>query len=128
MGMIDSQLIYSDKQTLATGDSTNTIDFKYKWNKTGAFLQLIGHGITVATAVQVTVKDSDDGVTFTDREVQTFTVANIMAGQCAIALARPLKRFTKLTYTVTGAPGAGSAITAFITEALSSPSIYPSNR
>jgi len=128
MGMIDSQLIYSDKQTLAAGDSTNTIDFKYKYNGTGGFIQLIGHQVAGATGITVTVKDSDDGSTWRDRETQTFNDINALnSSQCAIALARPLRRFTKLTYAVAGTVSGGS-ITAFITNQVESPSIYPVNR
>lgn len=127
MGTIDSQLLYSDKQTLAAADSTNTIDLKYKFNGTAGFLQLIGFGITGATAVTVTIKDSPDGVTFTSRETQTFTTADTNSGQAAIALAKPLQRFSKLSYTLTGTITAG-VITAFITNTLERASIYPTNR
>lgn len=127
MGMIDKNLMYSDKQTLAAADSTNTIDFKYKFNGTGGFLQLVGFGITGATAVSVTVKDSVDGTTWISRESQTFTTADVNSGQAAIALAKPLQRFSKLTYALTGTITAG-VITAFITNTLEHASIYPVNR
>lgn len=127
MGMIDKNLMYSDKQTLAAADSTNTIDFKYKFNGTGGFLQLVGFGITGATAVTVTVKDSVDGATWISRETQTFTTADVNSGQAAIALAKPLQRFSKLSYALTGAITAG-VITAFITNTLERASIYPVNR
>lgn len=127
MGMIDKNLMYSDKQTLAAADSTNTIDFKYKFNGTGGFLQLVGFGITGATAVTVTVKESVDGTTWVSREVQTFTTADVNSGQAAIALAKPLQRFSKLTYALGGTITAG-VITAFITNTLERASIYPVNR
>lgn len=127
MGAMDKQLVFSDKQTLAAGDSTNTLDFKYKFNNTGGFLQLHGHGVTGSTAVTVTVKESDDGSTWADRETMTFATADFNKGTCAIALAKPLKRYAKLTYALTGAITAGT-VTAFLTNVIESPNIYPTNR
>lgn len=127
MGMIDKNLLFSDKQTLAAADSTNTIDWKYKFNGACGFLQLIGFGITGATAVTVTVKDSPDGTTWTSRETQTFTTADMNSGQAAIAMSKPLQRYAKLTYALTGTITAG-VITAFLTNTLERASIYPTNR
>lgn len=126
--MIDAQLLFSDKQTFAAADSTNTLDQKYKFNGTGGFLQIIGHGITGATAVTVTVKESDDGTNWISREVQTFSdIPAVNSGQCAIAIGKPLRRFVKLTYAATGTVTAGT-ITAFLTNNVENRSVYPTNR
>lgn len=126
--MIDYQLLFSDKQTFAAADSTNTLDQKYKFNNAGGFIQIIGHAITGATAITVTVKESDDGTTWINRETQTFSdMAAVNSGQCAIAMGKPLKRFCKLTYAATGTVSGGT-ITAFLTNRITSPSVYPTNR
>lgn len=126
--MIDAQLLFSDKQTFAAADSTNTIDQKYDFNNAGGFIQIIGHGIAGATAITVTVKESDDGSTWVNRETQTFSdMAAVNAGQCAIAMGKPLKRFCKLTYAATGSI-TGGTVTAFLTNKIISPSVYPTKR
>lgn len=126
--MIDAQLIFSDKQTLAAGDSTNTLDQKYKWNQACGFLQVIGHGVTGATSVTVTLKESDDNSTWESRETQTFgDIAALNKGLTAMALLRPLKRYVKLTYAIGGTVSAGT-ITAYLTNKVESPSVYPTNR
>ena len=126
--MIDYQLIFSDKQTLAAGDSTNTLDQKYKWNQACGFLQVIGHGVTGATSVTVTLKESDDNSTWESRETQTFSdIAALNKGLTAMALLRPLKRYVKLTYAIGGTVSAGT-ITAYLTNKVTSPSVYPTNR
>lgn len=125
---LDAQLLFSDKQTFAAADSTNTLDQKYKFNSAAGFVQIIGHGITGATSVTVTVKESDDGTTWVNRETQTFSdMAAVNSGQCAIALNKPIKRFVKLTYANGGTVTAGT-ITAFLTNRIVSPSVYPVNR
>lgn len=126
--MIDFQLLFSDKQTLAAGDSTNTLDQKYEFNNAGGFIQIIGHNITGATGITVTVKESANGTTWVDRETQTFSdIAAVNAGQCAIAMGKPLKRFCKLTYAVAGTVSGGT-VTAFLTNKITSPSVYPTKR
>lgn len=123
--MYDKQLEFSSKQTLAAADSTNTLNLGHPYNGTGGFIEFIGHGITSAvTGVTVTVKDSVDGVTFANRESITFTdIAALNDGLASLSLSKPLRQYVKLTYAVTGTP-AGS-ISAFITNSVNRPNIYP---
>lgn len=123
--MEDKQLVLSDQQTLAAADSTNTINLIHPYNGTAGYIEFIGHQIESAvTGITVTVKDSADGVTFASRE--TITITDIKAlnkGYASLSLSKPLRQFVKLTYAVTGT--ASGKITAYITNKITNPSIYP---
>ncbi len=123
--MEDNQLVLSDKQTLAAADSTNTINLIHPYSGTCGFVEFIGHGIgALVTGITVTVKDSADGTTFVAREAINFTdIKALNKGLASLSISKPLRQYVKLTYAVTGA--ASGAISAYITDKINRPNIYP---
>lgn len=124
--MYDKQLEFSDKQTLAAADSTNTLNLIHPYNGTGGFIEFIGHGITSGvTGVSVTVKDcATEGGTYVARETINFTdIKALNKGIASLSLSKPLRQYVKLTYAVTGTPA--GKISAYITNVLNRPNIYP---
>lgn len=123
--MEDKQLVLSDKQTLAAADSTNTINLIHPYSGTCGFIEFIGHKIGAAvTGVTVTVKDSADGTTFASRESITFSdIKALNKGLASLSVSKPLRQYVKLSYTVAGT--ASGSITAYITNDINRPSIYP---
>ena len=124
--MYDKQLEFSDKQTLAAADSTNTLNLIHPYSGTCGFVEFIGHNIgALVTGVTVTVKDCDTAAgTYVARETITFNdIKALNKGLAALSLSKPLRQYVKLTYAVTGT--ASGAISAYITNVLSRPNIYP---
>lgn len=123
--MYDKQTTFSEKQTLAAADSTNTLNLIHPFNGSCGFIEFIGHGIGAAvTGVTVTVKDSADGTTFANRE--TIAISDIEAlnkGYASLSINKPLRQYVKLTYAVTGT--ASGQISAYLTNSIERPNIYP---
>lgn len=123
--LVDSLLTFSDKQALATGNSSNTLDTKFK--STGAVgtpIIMFGHGITPNTVtVMARLQHSDDNSTFTDASTsKAFSVAELAKGQAFYAPAN-LKRYLRVVYTVTGTVTAGQ-ISAFMGNKQDVPATY----
>lgn len=123
--MEDSQLVLSDKQTLASADSTFTLNLVHPYNGTCGYIEFIGHAIGAGvTGVTVTVKDSANGTDFVARESIALTdIKALNKGFASLSISKPLRQYVKLTYAVTGT--ASGAISAFITNEINRPNIYP---
>lgn len=123
--MEDLQLVLSDKQTLAAADSTNTLNLIHPYSGTSGFIEFVGHKVgPLVTAVTVTVKDSANGTDFVARESITITdIKALNKGLASLSISKPLRQYVKLTYAVTGT--AAGQISAYITNKINSPSIYP---
>lgn len=117
--LVDYLLLFSDKQALASGNSTNTLDTKFKSVGTaGLPVCLKGHGIapnTITVAVKLQHSDTEGG-TYTDVSTsKAFSVAELAKG-AYFPVTTNTKRFIRLAYTVTGTVTAGS-ISAWIGKA-----------
>ncbi|MFU8927758.1 Bbp16 family capsid cement protein [Acinetobacter puyangensis] len=116
MALVDHLLQFSDKQALATGNSTNTLDTKFK-NVGTAGLPVIlkGHSIapsSITVAVKLQHSDTEAG-TYTDVSTsKAFSAAELAKGSY-FPVTTNTKRFIRLAYTVTGTVTAG-AISAWI--------------
>lgn len=113
MALVDHLLQFSNKQTIAAGNSTNTLDTVHKSVGTaGLPLCLQGHLLSPDGAtVTVTIEHSDSetsGFT-TVASSKAFTAAELNKGAYFMAN-HASKRFIRLKYAVTGTPtGAISA-------------------
>lgn len=126
MALVDRLLQFSDKQALASGNSTNVLDTKFKNVGTaGLPVVLKGHSI-LPTTVTVTVKlqHSDaEGSGYTDVcASKDFTVAELAKGTY-FPVTTNTKRFIRLVYTVTGTV-TGGTISAYIGNAADMRSDY----
>lgn len=106
MALIDRLLQFSDKQTIAAGASTNTLDTKFKTVGT-ASLPICLQGQTVAPSaatVTVTVEHSDDNSTFVPAATsKAFKAAELNKGAFFYANSAT-KRYVRLSYAVSGTP------------------------
>ncbi|MDC4522602.1 hypothetical protein OHW69_03785 [Acinetobacter baumannii] len=106
MALVDHLLQFSDKQTIAVGASTNTLDTVHKSVGTaGLPVCLQGHVVGPANAtVTVTLEDSADGTTFTAAAAsKAFTAAELNKGTF-FYVNSATKRFIRLSYAVANAP------------------------
>lgn len=123
--LVDYLLTFSDKQALATGNSTTTLDTKAKsTGDAGVPIILFGHNLAPSNlTVAVKLQHSDDNSAFTDAAAsKTFSVAELANGRAFYAPVS-LKRYIRLAYTVTGTVTTG-AITAFMGNAQDIPANY----
>lgn len=106
MALVDHLLQFSDKQTIAAGASTNTLDTVHKSVGTaGLPICLQGHVVAPANAtVTVTLQESDDGTTFTSAAAsKAFSAAELNKGTF-FYVNSATKRFIRLSYAVANAP------------------------
>ncbi|QHI17196.1 Bbp16 family capsid cement protein [Acinetobacter haemolyticus] len=106
MALVDHLLQFSDKQTIAAGASTNTLDTVHKSVGTaGLPICLQGHVVAPANAtVTVTLQESDDGTTFTNAAAsKAFSAAELNKG-AFFYVNSATKRFIRLAYAVANAP------------------------
>lgn len=113
--VIDSLMMFSDKQSVATGTSQNMIDFGQKDPRTGLadeanmyIVVLPGEGFKV-TDIAVDVQHSDDGSTFADL-IKLPAVAGTNFNWFAVPMPAFHKRYLRLKYTVTGGSGVLNAM------------------
>lgn len=116
MALVDHLLLFSEKQALASGNSTNTLDCIHK-NVGTAGLPIIlkGHSIlptTVTVAVKLQHSDSE-ATGFTDVAAsKAYSVAELAKGTY-FPVTTDTKRYLRLVYTVTGTV-TGGTISAYI--------------
>ena len=113
--VIDTLMMFSDKQTVATGASESMVDFGQKDPRTGLcggsnmFIVALPGEDFKATDIAFDVQHSDDGKSFT-----TLVKVPAVAGTAFKMLALPMpvyhKRYVRLNYTVTGGSGTISAV------------------
>ncbi|EHU1613539.1 hypothetical protein A0118_RS02495 [Acinetobacter baumannii] len=106
MALVDKLLQFSDKQAIAAGTSTFTLDTVYKSVGTaGLPVCLQGHVVGPANAtVTVTLEESDDGTTFKAAAAsKAFTAAELNKGTF-FYVNNATKRFIRLSYAVANAP------------------------
>ncbi|WPQ00809.1 hypothetical protein SOI75_06910 [Acinetobacter pittii] len=106
MALVDKLLQFSDKQAIAAGASTFTLDTVHKSVGTaGLPICLQGHVVGPANAtVTVTLQHSDDNVTFTTAATsKAFTAAELNKGTFFYANSAT-KRYVRLQYAVANAP------------------------
>lgn len=106
MALVDKLLQFSDKQAIAAGASTFTLDTIYKTVGTaGLPVCLQGHVVAPANAtVTVTLQHSDDNVTFTTAATsKAFTAAELNKGTF-FYVNSATKRYVRLSYAVANAP------------------------
>lgn len=126
MALVDRLLQFSDKQALASGNSTNVLDTKFKNVGTaGLPVVLKGHSILPTTVtVSVKLQHSDaEASGYTDVcASKDFTVAELAKGTY-FPVTTNTKRFIRLVYTVTGTV-TGGTISAYIGNAADMRSDY----
>lgn len=116
MALVDRLLQFSDKQALASGNSTNVLDTKFK-NVGTAGLPILVKGHTLAPdtlTVAVKLQHSDaEASGYTDVSTsKAFSVAELAKGSY-FPVTTNTKRYLRLVYTVTGTVTTGT-ISAWI--------------
>lgn len=126
MPLEDSQLYLLDKADVKASMTSDVIDLIYPYNDEACgYLQILGHKVTGATDVKVVIQDSQDNVTFSNREsIETTSLIDLNKGRVHVGLAGPLHRYVKLSVTITGDSLTGS-ISAFLTDKVERKNTFP---
>ena len=117
--VIDTLMVFSDKQAAATGTSTNIVDFGQPDPRTGLagstdlFIVAIPSEDFAGT-IAFTVEHSDNGSSF-ETLLSIPSTDSFAENHLAIPMPVYHKRYMRLSYTVTG--GAGT-VTALVTNSL----------
>lgn len=128
MGLEDSQLFLADKKAVGASVTTDVIDLVHPYNDDACgYLQLVGHKIVGATSVTITLQDSPDNSTFTNRETVTSSnLVDINKGNVHVGLGKPLHRYVRAVVAIAG-DGATGSFSAFLTDKISRENHYPAS-
>lgn len=116
MSLVDNLLLFSEKQALASGNSTNVLDTKFKNVGTaGLPILLKGHSIspnTITVSVKLQHSDAEASGYVDVATSKAFSVAELAKGS-NFPVTTNTKRYLRLVYTVTGTVTTGT-ISAWI--------------
>ena len=133
--ILDRALFYSFNQSLtASVNSTNSLNMGFGDSGIIDNLYLVVSATTTFTAagaatLGITLQVSDDDSTFTDTPVTvTLPKASLSAGTELLKIKLPygMKKFSRLSYTVTTGPFTAGALHAFISDGVDAQQLSPS--
>lgn len=134
--ILDRALFYSFAQALTTStNSTNSLNMGYGDSGIIDNLYLVVIATTTfapsgSATLGITLQVSDDDVTFTSTPVTvTLPVTSMSAGNELLKVKLPygMKKYSRLSYTVTNGPFTAGALHAFISDGVDAQQLYPTS-